>query len=309
MPESNPVLAKKRNVRHGAHGHYDLRLLRTGDAALQIEVKLTIFFDHVPNEDDQQIVWTQAERDSFAAEWRQQIAGTWNRGDYTTYRGHSLSLAFDCDVRTTAANTQWQVRIFKMKDSSQSRTSSVGRNLFSGNFDAELDSNDGLKKPLGDGTQTAMIHEFGHMIGNPDEYNSSSTDKPSIMHSGSAVRDRHLAHLVSWARPHIDDLVTEDFMADELDRSIRSVQRLARTSSAAVELDAAQAWRDGLAPGHGARFAIRRRETHEPIPIDQVRLEDYASLEVVFVAEGAAEDAAEVWQPLSAEAFETIFVE
>lgn len=210
MGSSAPVIAEQSDVTHGVSGFYSLRLLRQGPTSLVIEVALSIYFDFVANDADASITWTQAERDAFTNEWQRQVPGAWNQDAHTSYGGYDISLIFTCDIRTAAAATQWQARVMKLEDRNTFRTSAVWRNGYAGGYDAKFDSNDDLKKALlGDGTQTAMIHEFGHMIGNPDEYKSGSAhyaDKESIMNIGSAVRDRHLEHLVDWAKPHIDAL-------------------------------------------------------------------------------------------------------
>jgi hypothetical protein len=312
MTSFNPVLAEERNINHGANGFYDLRLSREGEKALVLDVTLTMFFDFVPNEDDPKIVWTQAERDGFSTDWGQQIPGAWDQTNHTTYRGHTISLRFNCDIRTDARDTQWQARIFKMKATSDYRTSAVFRGGYRGDYDAEFDSNDDLTKPIGDKSQTAMIHEFGHMIGNPDEYKSSSShysDKMSIMHSGSAVRDRHLDHFVKWAKPHIDALLLEEPMSANKENSAQFLQGLLAAESVASEISAVEAWRDNLEPGNGIHFTIRRRDTQEPVSIDKVELEDFADLEIVFMSWSGEVGDATVWHPRSAQALEAIFVE
>ena len=62
-----------------------------------------------------------------------------------------------------------------------------------------LDSNDLTPKATG---QIAEVHEFGHMIGLPDEYHATSAqygDSRSAMHAGTVVRNRHYSDFVTWA--------------------------------------------------------------------------------------------------------------
>ena len=304
----NPILANKRDVKHGSNGFYDLRLVRFGDNALTIEVALSIFLDFVPNDRDPSVTWGDGEPDAFVDEWRRQVAGKWDRAGYVNYRGHDISLGFKLDVRTKAKDSQWQARVFKMGDDSVFRPSAVGRGAYKGKYDAEFDSNDDVIKP---GTeQTALVHEFGHMIGNADEYVTRSdhfADTASIMHHGGTVRDRHLDHFVSWAKPHVDSLLEG---AAKPKKKKKGPGLMSLTEGiAGVELIAVQAWQDNRDHGDGAQFKIRRRDTKEPVPIGEVRIEDYAALEVVFADADGGPGGAAVWQPRSAEALQAVFVE
>jgi hypothetical protein len=302
-------LAGKRDVKQGSNGFYDLQLVRSGDTALTIEVTLSIFLDFVPNDRDPSVVWVDGEPNAFIDEWRRQIAGTWDRASYVNYRGQDLSLSFRLDLRDKAKDSQWQARVYKMGDDSLFRPSAVGRGAYKGKYDAEFDSNDDVIKP---GTeQTAFVHEFGHMIGNADEYVTKSdhfADTASIMHHGGTVRDRHLDHFVSWAKPHVDALL-EGTAKPKKKAPGMMLHALAEGGVSSLELMAVQAWRDARDHGDGAQFTVRRRDSKDPVPIAAIRLQDYAKLEVVFADPDGGPGGAGVWQPRSPEALQAIFVE
>ncbi|HMJ93472.1 MAG TPA: hypothetical protein VK472_05180, partial [Allosphingosinicella sp.] len=78
---------------------------------------------------------------------------------------------------------------------------------------------------------------------------------------------------------------------------------------AGLELMAVEAWRATRDHGDGAQFCIRLRDSKVAVPIRDVRIEDYAKLEVVFADPGGGPGGAGVWQPRSAEALKAVFVE
>lgn len=312
MRSSSTVIAEERDVRHGGNGFYSLRLRSTGPNALRIEVDMSIYFDFVANTGNPAITWTQSEKDAFAREWRRQVSAVWDHATYIRYRDYDLSLIFNFDIRTAAADTQWQAQVMKLKDRSAFRTSAVCRGCYAGGSDARFDSNDDMRKPIGNRTQTAMIHEFGHMIGKGDEYKSTSAhygDKTSIMNIGSAVRDRHLQHFIEWAEPHIDRLPRDTRHRTERMTSMAIQHILASADSIAAEIAAAQGWRDDLGPDEKAHFTLRHRETHEPVAVDEVLLDEFAQLEVVFLPSDEEDGRGAVWQPKSREALEILFLE
>ncbi|MBV7255997.1 hypothetical protein KCG44_04270 [Pacificimonas sp. WHA3] len=70
-----------------------------------------------------------------------------------------------------------------------------------------LDSEDVTLVTKGSGfQQTGAAHEFGHMIGLPDEYLSGSphiADGDSILHGGQAVEPRHVQDFGDWVRTQL----------------------------------------------------------------------------------------------------------
>jgi hypothetical protein len=309
---SNVVLASKRDAKQGKNGFYDLRLVHSGDKSLTVEVALSIFLDFVPHPDNASVTWAAGEPAAFADEWKRQVAAKWDRASYVTYREHDISLRFVLDIRDKPKDTQWQARVCKMPDDSIHKSSSVGRGFFKGKYDAEFDSNDDVPKP-GAG-QTAMVHEFGHMIGNEDEYDrpgkprhEHSEDADSIMNHGATVRDRHLDHFIGWAKPHVDAMI--EGAGKPKKKKKKPGLMMLTEGAAALELMAIEAWRATRDHGDGTAFSIRRRDTKEKVPVREVRLEDYAKLEVVFVDPDGGPGGTGVWQPKSPEALEAVFVE
>ena len=67
---------------------------------------------------------------------------------------------------------------------------------------SHLDSEDNRAVPKGASMdQVGTAHEFGHMIGLPDEYHAGhahESDTDSIMNSGMEVRERHLDLVEDW---------------------------------------------------------------------------------------------------------------
>lgn len=302
------IIAEERNIRHGSNGFYDLRLRRQSNEAMLITVALSVFFRFIPNGADQSITWAQAERDSFGREWLRQIQGIWDRQNHTSYRGFNVSLGFICDIRQEDENSQWQANVMKLKSRAAFRTSAVCLNCYADDYDAKFDSNDDVEKP-GGRRQTAMIHEFGHMLGLADEYKSDSThyeDKNSVMNLGAEVRDRHLAHFVNWAKPHIDDVANGQ---EEEPNSMRALSQITEARTKEAEIAAVEAWRDAGGPDEGVHFVVRRRGTMDEIPIDDISLDDFENLEVEFSSADEKAGDVFVWEPKSSEALEIFFVE
>lgn len=305
---ADQVIAESRNVRFGSNGYYDLTLTQTGQAAFRVDVGHSIFFEFAPNEADRDIDWSEDEREFFRGEWLRQIAETWNAGPRFTHAQQDISIQFLSDVRDQPDDTQWQIRVFKLRSSSSSRQSSVYRNRFPGSFDAALDSNDWRFKRIGNGTQTGLIHEFGHMIGLADEYQRSSrhrSDRASVMNQGSTVRERHLAQIVSWAKVHIDRHIGGAGM-DEGDAALPVFLREAAAPNAVAELEAVEDWKEMLGPDDVVLFDFRDADTGLPIAVDQVDPANYDTIEVVFERVPGGNAAPYIWRPLSAEALEAL---
>lgn len=303
------VIAERLNVSRG-NGLYDLRLVRDRGNALAIEVVQSFFFDFVANETNSSIKWSAAERAEFLEKWRAQIPATWNKPSHVTVKGHSVSIRFISNIRDAAAGTQWQVRVYKLKSATSRRQSSVWRDQFEGKYDAALDSNDWrIKKLHGQRSQTGLIHDFGHMIGNSDEYKKTSAhleDRPSVMNSGDTVRDRHLAHFVAWARPHIEKLTGGSVMTEQ-DRDLPAFLVEGLRLSAEQEMDAVREWKEGLGPEDVVLWEVRWRGSHEPVPAEETDAGDFAKLEVVFEALGPS-TGSWTWLPQSAEALDALAV-
>lgn len=305
---ADQVIAENRNVRFGSNGYCDLTLVQTGQSTFRVDVGHSIFFEFAPNESNSDIDWSEDELVFFKGEWLRQIAETWNAGPKFAHAQHEISVQFLSAIRDRPDDTQWQVRVFKLRSSSSSRQSSVYRDRFPGRFDAALDSNDWRFKRIGNGTQTGLIHEFGHMIGLADEYKRSSrhaSDRASVMNQGSTVRERHLAQIVSWAKAHIDRHIGGSGMHDG-DTALPVFLRGAVAPNAVAELEAVEEWKETLGPDDVVLFDFRDAESGLPIAVDQVDPANYKTIEVVFELVPGGSAGPHIWRPLSAEALEML---
>ena len=308
MEISSEIIAERRNVRYGSNGFYDIRLLREGADALLIEVALSFFFRFIPFGADPRITWTQQERDFFMAEWLRQIPAAWNQRNHTTLNGSNLSIAFICSVQQVALNTQWQANVMKLESRNAYRTSAVWLDQYPENYDAKFDSNDDVLKSR-DRRQTAMIHEFGHMLGLGDEYKREDpnyNDKDSIMNIGAQVRGRHLAHFVNWATQNIDSLSNgEQFQP----KYMKALKLITEAKTKEEEIEAVEAWLEGEGPDEGVYFIVRKRDTGTEIPIEEILLYNIEDIEVEFRSDVEPYAEVDIWQPKSIETLEMLLVE
>lgn len=299
------VLAESRDQSFGKNGRYDLRLLRIAQGLLVVEVSHDLHFEFAPNEGDPDIDWTDEESSGFLETWQNQISETWDTRDHVVIDGESLSVRFKSHFSTSAADVHFRVRVFKLKDRTKWRGSAVCRRCYGGRFDAELDSNDIETRRLGgQRTQTAVKHEFGHMIGLPDEYGRGShrKDKASVMNYGSTVRGRHLEHFIDWARPHVEGLGRHAMATDDV-RPLPDF--LDRKKDAASAADAVRDWKDQLADDDVVIFSVRSKVTGQAVPVYEVDPEYFADLEVVFEMLGGKR-IDQVWLPPSQDALEAL---
>jgi hypothetical protein len=279
-----------------------------GNQAMRIEVSQSIYFKFKPNASNPNIKWTQAQKEAFVREWLRQIPETWDDPNHTTYRGFAISVAFLFDVRAVVGDSQSQAHVMKLRSRNSYRTSAICRNCYASNSDAKFDSNDDqVKNRRG---QTAMIHEFGHMIGLPDEYKTSSAhfaDKDSVMNVGRELRDRHLRHIVAWAKPHIDDVARGRVIRPGETPEMRLIDRLVSATTPEEEFAAVEEWRDGNGPHEDLEFVVRNRTSREEIAIAEIPFDKVQDLEVEFSSDGTNSTA--IWHPKSREALESLFIE
>lgn len=185
------------------HNAFDLRLYQnpSGDYEIVVCMKLQFFFEN--NHPHQ---WDEIEENIFIMEWEQNIHEIWGNKILKTYPdGGKLSLHFEFTIQKGGwMFDHWEITVLK-----------IGKGDFNMSYvlpilnNVKLDSEDLTTR----GTQRAAVHEFGHMIGLRDEYNSAEHihDYFSIMHNGEKVRDRHVFHFIDWADKHIiasEELVT-----------------------------------------------------------------------------------------------------
>jgi hypothetical protein len=177
---------------------FDLALyqLPDGHYELLVFMKLQFFFkDNGPHN------WESHEEDQFIEQWRQAVHDVWgNKTIHTLPSGSNITLIFDFHIQKNGwMYDHWEITVTKIADG-EFRFSFVEPDW----NNVHLDSED-LSYV---GRQRGAVHEFGHMIGLPDEYNNSRhiVDLHSIMHSGETIRDRHYSLFVDWVERTITEL-------------------------------------------------------------------------------------------------------
>jgi len=169
---------------------FDLSLYRLPDSNFELSVfmKLQFFFsDNHPHR------WEDHEQDRFIQDWQVAIQEFW--GDkiiYTLPAGNTIKLTFNFHIQKGGwMFDHWEITVTKIapQEFKVSFTDPDRNNVY-------LDSEDLVYV----GRQRGAVHEFGHMIGLPDEYQNSRhiVDLKSIMHSGEEIRDRHYSLFVDW---------------------------------------------------------------------------------------------------------------
>lgn len=149
--------------------------------------------------------WTAKEKKDFHMETEKIIRKSWGgkfvlevtgTSDFAKYfKGKTFTVFFDVDPRKKGKH--WTVFAIKIPKGG-SNTSKVNW----GKQEITLDTEDLKPADKGAGGGVKMdvaAHEFGHAIGQPDEYKASNafhTHKKSIMNRGNEVKKRHAKHLV-----------------------------------------------------------------------------------------------------------------
>jgi len=169
---------------------FDLTLYQSPDGHYELVVfmKLQFFF-----KDNHPHFWEKHEEDQFIKDWERAIHESWgNKIIHTLPSGSDLKLVFEFQVQKGGwMYDHWEISVTKIA-SGEFLVSFVDpdwNNVY-------LDSEDLTYM----GRQRGAIHEFGHMIGLPDEYHNSRhvIDLKSIMHSGENIRGRHYSMFVDW---------------------------------------------------------------------------------------------------------------
>ena len=177
---------------------FDLSLyqLPNGHYELVVFMKLQFFFKN-----NHPHIWQIHEEEQFIAEWQQAIHDVWgNKVIHTLPSGSTVTLIFDFHIQKGGwMYDHWEITTIKIADG-EFKVSFVEPDW----NNVQLDSEDFTYV----GRQRGAVHEFGHMIGLPDEYHNSRhiIDIKSVMHSGEEVRDRHYGLFVDWIQRTLDEI-------------------------------------------------------------------------------------------------------
>lgn len=195
-------LVSRERIRPGSNGDFSASLFDAGTKGYVIELffQLTFSFIDGPaasfSRGDER--WTEAQKSTFVEAWRREVVRAWSApqaGTLSDGRTVAVEFAFLIAV-DVCLSSHFDIRVEKIPPG-DFRQSSVRRR--SVGWDVLLDSEDLTPRLAG---QLPAVHEFGHMLGLPDEYKKSSPDEAdrlSVMHGGASVRRRHYAEVLRWA--------------------------------------------------------------------------------------------------------------
>ncbi|WNG13362.1 hypothetical protein [Cystobacter fuscus] len=187
----------------GVNDAYDLYLAqqRSGNYILVAFMKIQFFF-----KDDGKLSWTAFEKVDFVNQWRAAIQQTWGGGRTIKTLKSGKSVGVDFRFQTKIGGwmlDHWELTVKKVPKGSfdVSSVNSVGGNtsLDSEDLTFAVKQRDKLTGAIY--KQRGVVHEFGHMLGLDDEYESSSPhnkDYASVMNSGEVIMPRHDAVYMGW---------------------------------------------------------------------------------------------------------------
>jgi len=204
------VLASESDVTAGplrVNDAYDLKLSRLpgGHYELLCFMKLQFFFN-----DGSGGSWAKEEKKKFMNDWETAVKTAWGGRIVKTLpvskKQVLLRFAFSLQEGGWMFD-HWEITVTKIK-AGTFRTSYVQPSLGNVTLDSE-DLTPVNKGGDGGCMQRGAVHEFGHMLGLDDEYNTplaAGASNTSMMHSCEIVNQTHTAPFMKWLDKQIAGL-------------------------------------------------------------------------------------------------------
>ena len=182
----------------GVNDAYDIYLIKktNGHYVLVLFMEIQFFF-----EDSDQASWLSGEKSMFIQDFKTKIDQVWggNKLLKMLSKGKkvTLEMRFDTKIDGWSTSEHWEITVTKIRRGSFS-TSSV--NPFLGTVKMDSEDVNFVNKGFGQ-SQRGVVHEFGHMLGLPDEYKVGTLYAGvynSIMNRGETVFVRHNTMYKKW---------------------------------------------------------------------------------------------------------------
>jgi hypothetical protein len=155
--------------------------------------------------------WAGSDKTGFMDKFRGDVATTWGeqfRLTTTSTVPAVKDVGVIFDIKTTEnmgtfSHSHWNLAVTKVGAWTQSQVDHCGGAVWNGKV--TLDSLDFRPENKGGpNTQRGAVHEFGHMLGHRDEYQTERGnpswlgDLDAVMNAGEKIRDRHYAMFAAW---------------------------------------------------------------------------------------------------------------
>lgn len=181
----------------GVNDAYDIYLVEdlSKNLILILFMKIQFIF-----ESSSSMTWSSSDKKVFVSRFESVINRKWGNKrllkTLSTGKKVYIDFRFESLIGGWSITEHWEVHVKKIKKGAFSR-SSVNPKTGKVNLDSE-DFTPVRKR--GGGIQRGIIHEFGHMLGLPDEYEVGihTKDFHSIMNGGELIRSRHDAVYIKW---------------------------------------------------------------------------------------------------------------